>query len=780
MGPSLDNAFPDSRTPNPLHITLLTPAEAKAHPPPPATVPLEHIYVLDVARRGQVSFAVVVWVHGNAARRAVGLGPKEFHVTLSATDDHGIPKGSAQLPLDIDGVALLGLEALDHVFLAAPAWQISIAERMVLDYPCNFKGYVRLAAVSPPKVACMAYARAAVLNPDLRGRVIKELRRRSTEASYGPTMTEAEVDSIPSALLPHLTYPWPDLSTGFWSYECDSSSSQLFQDHRVPAGFSFVYPRVCASSAPRSLDDIRALEGVGVTHVLTLTAESWLPGEWFDNSRANNSYIENVHVPILSTHSPTLAEMDAILARIQAGGTWLVHCADGARTGTVLVCLAAMLGEESEEGVSDGVPKLTAQSAIRLVRRARPCSLSERQEHFVAEWVAHRWKRQAIQEPVTELDVSGDVLPRVLVLVGLPGSGKSWFCRALTERAAGGVVTVGEDNGDSRSGRLREFAGFTQNRLTDGFVVLDRCNLTKSERVPWLATCEKAVAVWFDYDPELCKQRIGERIDDPTTRARRRHQAVTAANSTVEPPTLSEFAGVLRISSVTAAREALALLAPVSPVEMLSTPYLGNLDTLEAGPRGTLSVEEKLDGVSLAISLDAHGHIRMRRSSEQAPAPADDVQSHLGTWATQYERGLRRILGRDEHFPERFTLFGVWVPPEVGRRRSETTDTKGVFFASDLYDRAAAGGHGFVSRDVLERLLCGEIPAVPLLGLAEKVSRDEVLDMLKTRSVLGGEGRRGLVIRWQEGDYTFTRGKVVREALVSDSRRSAASHVLKA
>ncbi|EKD05430.1 hypothetical protein A1Q2_00191 [Trichosporon asahii var. asahii CBS 8904] len=744
LGPALDAALPGSRPPHPLHITLLTPAEAKTHPAP--TPSLEHIYVLDIVTRGQVTFAIVVWVHGNTARKSLGLLAKDFHVTLSATDAHDIPKGISQLPLDVDGIADLGLDALDHVFLAAPSWQTAIAERMVIDYPASFKGYRRLAAVSSPKLACMALARAAIFNPALRLRVVKELRRRNTVTSYVPMLSKDELATNSAALLPYLSHPWPDLGTGFWPHPAKSDSRPTFRDHVLPDGFSFIYPRICISSAPQSIADVHALEALGATHVLTLTAESWLPAEWFDNSGLETAYIENVHVPIPHRQVPTLSEMDAIFANVNKGGTWLVHGADtnDGRAGTVLACLVAMFGED---GQAEETPKLDALVALRLLREARPHSvLSEKQERFVAEWIAHCWSLHRLPEPTTPLEVTGDISPRVLILIGRHGAGKTWFANALAKRSPGSVMVVGEDYGESRSSRLREFSSYAGNNLAS-FVVLDRCNLTEAERAPWFAACNGAVAVWFDYEEELCRQRIEKRIDDPRTRFLRGLEGQQEAESEVEPPTPVEFAGVLRIASFAAAREALERLAPVPAIDFPPTPQLDlkHIDSdpsLRADPRGTLVVEEKLQGTELRISLDVHGRLRAHRMG----FAQNDL---VGGWMAQ-EGALRRVLERDDHFPERFTLFGV------------LTSDAGAFFATNLYDRAATGGPGFVSRDVLERLLCGEIPAAPVIMRCAALIKGEILEMSGGRNAAGSGRREGVVVRWEARGYCFKTIAIVK------------------
>lgn len=83
-------------------------------------------------------------------------------------------------------------------------------------------------------------------------------------------------------------------------------------------------------------------------------------------------------------------------------------------------------------------PKLDANTAIMLIRQAKPRSLeSVKQEQFVTKRVSHRWAMayhiNRIAEPCTLLR-SDDTLPRtdnaLLFLIGKPGS-TSHGCRRL-------------------------------------------------------------------------------------------------------------------------------------------------------------------------------------------------------------------------------------------------------------------------------------------------------------------------------------------------------------
>jgi hypothetical protein len=85
--------------------------------------------------------------------------------------------------------------------------------------------------------------------------------------------------------------------------------------------------------------------------------------------------------------------------------------------------------------------------------------------------------------------------PKLLVLVGLPGSGKSSFAAALQASSAGGWERVSQDDLGSRGaceamlGRATK--GFANGKNAGGkgpsHVMLDRCNCTKAERKQWLS-----------------------------------------------------------------------------------------------------------------------------------------------------------------------------------------------------------------------------------------------------------------------------------------------------
>lgn len=163
-----------------------------------------------------------------------------------------------------------------------------------------------------------------------------------------PTPTAAAA-ARPRAVNPAVLVDWQPLA----------ADPQAVPASRGPNGFAWLVPgRLAGAPQPgvvQSMDfDLKALRGCGVTVLITLT-ENDLPQEPLQQHG-----LRNLHLPVRDHESPTVAQIQMLLARmsamLRAGEVLAVHCLAGlGRTGTVL---AAWLVREG----------LTADEALRRVR----------------------------------------------------------------------------------------------------------------------------------------------------------------------------------------------------------------------------------------------------------------------------------------------------------------------------------------------------------------------------------------------------------------------------
>ncbi len=113
----------------------------------------------------------------------------------------------------------------------------------------------------------------------------------------------------------------------------------------------------------------------------------------------------------------------------------------------------------------------------------------------------------------------------ILVLVGLPGAGKSFFASKLEKESSSQYVRV---NQDSLGTRKKCEASCRQALSRGKSVIIDRCNFDATQREHWLAVgkefgvpCECVV---FNYDKEVCIRRCKERAN---------HETVDAGNAAI-------------------------------------------------------------------------------------------------------------------------------------------------------------------------------------------------------------------------------------------------------
>lgn len=198
-----------------------------------------------------------------------------------------------------------------------------------------------------------------------------------------------------------------------------------------------------------------------------------------------------------------------------------------------------------------------------------------RQEVFVGKYVTELWRRISLGKRINAVeDMEPDTIdtvpvkqtglfegiPRMIVLCGLPGSGKSWFAEKL-EKTAPNFVRISQDDLGSKQDCIHLLK--THLKVPKTRIVIDRCNPQIQDRELWKSLADYVkgiVCVYFDAAPDVCVDRIGQRLTHPTLRPDSGQSVVSSFSKQFQVPTLQEkFDSIFTVSSFADARKLLVL-----------------------------------------------------------------------------------------------------------------------------------------------------------------------------------------------------------------------------
>ena len=798
-----------------------------------ANIDLQHVLPLGVGGNDNVYHLVVIWNPGQLVRKRLGLPPRHFYIQLSTrdVDDLIFDRSPASL-LPEQQPATHSIELLDHlIYTLIMHDDITTARRHAItacsQYPESEKGFLRLADLGFTgeewKLAMLAYGQALSLadsGSKLASYCVKRIQACSQHTEVGAVFLDSERSCIPAELRTLLLRPWPGHARDTLStiYESElptlcrdsterpfipvpSPSHSLPEDSswsRLPRFFRWVVPFAFAvMSTPRDFDDITLLAHplIGIKHIVTLTEESPLDKAWFARLGGR---VKHTFISVPNYQPPSIEQMDLIL-RICAeeeNAPVLVHCGGGkGRAGTIAACYLAAFGfAPAHLNAYRETPAMESGAAISALRAIRPGSLeTSQQETFVQRYVSGIWKRQSVlPEPVSEtspcaMDVIGDIPSPdeldMLLLVGLPGSGKSWFAHSLCKRDPDKWNLVSQDEIGGRAGVESVVGRSSAMRKT---LILDRCNSSVEDRKWFMKLADtrsvplRAVCVWFDYTADLCTWRAQNRPEHPTLPPGGRvRAAVRQMQETQVKPTLEEgFAAIITLRSFAAADELIRVLSlPVNLLKFPRTSHLINLgaatedDIIWSLPTLTtrtsdseVNITEKVDGANMGFSLSSDGQtILTQNRSHYVNTASHEQFRRLGNWVDRHRDTLVRILGRDKQFPERYVLYGEWL---AATHSISYARLPALFMAFDLYDRSTKA---FVDRNRLEIfLLDSGIPLTPILYRGSTTPDEQrLVEMASEPSLFYDGPREGVYVKWEKGGRVVERSKIVRAGFIA-------------
>jgi len=376
-------------------------------------------------------------------------------------------------------------------------------------------------------------------------------------------------------------------------------------------------------------------------------------------------------------------------------------------------------------------------------------------------------------------------LPKLMILVGLPGSGKSYFSENLAS-INNNLVIISQDTLGSKSKCEEELIKAVKSKNKN--IIIDKCNPKISDRKYWvdysMINKKEIVIVFFDYSMEDCIERVKNRVGHPTIKFGRGENIVKTFHKQLEIPTEEEgFKKILKIRSFDECNDVLIKLgcdpSKLNEIEHNIIKFPRTHHIFDAGGTGVtrddlllsddeieeylnceLTLEEKVDGANLGISIDRDYNIIFQNRSHYVTYTTSTQFKGLKIWQDTYGGDLFSILK-----PNRHILYGEWC---YAKHSIHYTRLPGYFLAFDIFDKFE---NRFLSRKKFNEVMSKtSIPIVPIVDKTEFKTKTELKDRLMkyldTKSMFMDGFVEGIYIRkdctGEMEDWLDKRCKLVR------------------
>jgi atypical dual specificity phosphatase len=755
------------------HITIFTPSEYKSlSDTSTADLTSKDIIVYDVGigRSNSVYYVIVYIPKLQKLRKLNGLSPCDFHITLGflGNDCFDVRKDFTSLwrtesECELAIVTESLLQTPGSVEVRNYLGYDSIADMMLS------RGYL-FAAVYIAKTrlhdrtSIMQYLADIVATPETTCISAPQLNN-STSVDYGKLVCDilntSYLKPCSSTNIKHSHYSSTVITGTSYAY-------YMITLNELPRNFSYITDYLCGSSILDTKTKTDILHDIGVSEIITVMETPLSPDVY-----AHHNTLRYHFFPVTDQTPPSVEQMMEMMnictnAELEQRKV-VVHCMGGVgRTATVLASYLMW---------SKGLSREDA----KLMLATRKTILSASQQAFLSEWYSICASRSAIaptiKVPKSQIAVE---LPRLIICVGYPCSGKSTFAKSICELFPSKVLRVNQDE-DGRTVCHDRVAAISRCR-NDPTLVLDRCNLTVTERKEWLdlAKRPKTWIVFFDVSVEECKWRIVRRGGHETVK-KRGPSIIDSMDGMLEIPTTRE--GVEKVITIRSIEECNSLLCewgcttlPISTIpednHIIKFPRTRHLVNLGAATRDDLVmaehdilslylhkniiIEEKIDGANMGITI-RNNQLCAQNRSHYVSSSYHPQFKLLDKWIHTHSEDLWRLIESD-----RYILYGEWVYAKHSIHYSNLTDW---FIAFDMYDRLE---EKFWSRQRLEAHLSGSnISLIRVISSKAVDSIDELKSLVYSRSQYYDGYVEGIYVRICNDDWLLDRGKIVRPDFLS-------------
>lgn len=358
-------------------------------------------------------------------------------------------------------------------------------------------------------------------------------------------------------------------------------------------------------------------------------------------------------------------------------------------------------------------------------------------------------------------------IPKITILVGFPGSGKSTFTEAL-KNSDEDIVVINQDKLGSLTECEKQFCKYIKKKK----IVVDRCNLSKVDRDRWidLSFKKSCVIVHFDVPINICKLRVRHRQNHETLN-RDSKNVFDSLKKMFEPPQ-----SCIRIKSkqdVNRLLNSWNCCTITSDIDLIKYPRIKHFfDIREVYPdkkssitgddlivkftdrnkffNKTVCIEEKINGINIGITYDLDtDSFKIQRGSKYINNDTNKLYEKLYMWIYNNRNDLLKILESGD-----YTLFGVWC------EKNNINDNLSYMFVSfDILDRTH---DRFINREKFN-ITIGKtnITPVPVITYSYINSIDDLKIYLETDSEFTNSKIEGIVIRVDDDKYLENICKVI-------------------
>jgi predicted kinase len=527
---------------------------------------------------------------------------------------------------------------------------------------------------------------------------------------------------------------------------------------------------------PGKMDKMVKLYGSGMINTAHADFLNYMSFDMVLNLTEKSSPIEmaihNVycHSPIDDRTPPTMEQLYNILHEMDKCDKVIVHCVGGkGRTNTIII---AYLIWKLNIRLSD---------SYKCIKN-RGIAFSNSQTEFLKEFEKNEIKMRSIKH----ITIKNNKKPHIIVLVGLPCSGKSTLSNHLTTECPDNVIHLNQDE-LGRGKYLKQLLVNAEkiNKNIYKFILVDKCNTTKEERKIIIDLSKKhklkTLCIWLDISINELMMRSKQRKDHPVLSSKKTAEVIIEKNKNFELPDPKEgFSEIVHLKDEDELNDLLEKWQ-LSTINMYESNYFKfprsrHLYSLGSAQRDDLLiskeeqnkflntelyVEEKIDGANLGISIDKDDMgIKFQNRSHYVTSSTHQQFSKLDKWIDTYGNHLYDILE-----PGRHILFGEWV---YLQHTVPYDNLPSYFIAFDMYDKKE---QKFFARKYLQQILNKTtIPLIPLVYEGKLKSKKDTLDLLKQPSKYGNTLIEGIYLKIPDDDkkYIINRGKVVRENFIAD------------